>query len=484
MIPEGGNRGRYNLVVVGAGTAGLVTAAAAAGLGARVALVERRLMGGDCLNFGCVPSKALVRSARAAHDARTGGAFGVRGPEAAAFDFPAAMERMRRLRDELAVHDSVERFRDELGVDVFTGEGRFIGRDRVEVDGTRLDFHRAAICTGARPVVPAVPGLDGAGYLTNETVFSLARLPDRLAVIGAGPVGCELAQAFARFGSRVTLIGSRPQLLPREEPDAAAILAAAFARDGIDVRLDARLLSAARDGADRVLAIAQGGARTELRVDEILVAAGRDPVVDGLGLEAAGIRFDARRGVEVDDFLRTTNRAVFAAGDVCSSHRFTHVADAQARILVANALFPGRRRMSSSVVPWCTYTDPEVAHAGLSADEAGKRGIRTDALTMPMSAVDRAVLDGETDGFARVFLKKGTDTILGATIVARHAGEMIGELSLAISAGLPLSAVGNTIHPYPTQAEAIRKLADLRNRSRLTPRIAKLLALWMRWRRG
>ena len=476
-------RNRYNLVVIGAGTAGLVCAAGAAGLGARVALIERHLLGGDCLNTGCVPSKALIRAARAAHEARTGKAYGLGpDPEGALPDFAAIMTRMRRLRAEISRHDSARRFRDQLGVDVFLGEARFTGADCVEVAGRQLTFHRAALCTGARAALPDIPGLAGAEPLTNETLFTLTALPRRLAVLGGGPVGCEMAQAFARFGSRVTLVQHGPQLLAREDSEVADLLATVFAREGIEVRLGSRVTGVRIEGAERVLDLDSAGGADRLRVDAILVAAGRAPNVEGLGLEAAGIEFD-RHGVRVDDRLRTTNPRVFAAGDLCSAFKFTHAADAQARILLANALFPGRQKASRLVVPWCTFTDPEVAHVGLTAAQAEAQGIKATTLTVALTEVDRCVLDGESEGFARVHLRRGTDTILGATIVGRHAGEMIAELALAMTAGLGLGVIGRTIHPYPTRTEAVRKLADAWSRTRLTPTLRRLFAGWLAWRR-
>ena len=477
-----GSAGRYNLVVIGAGTAGLVCAAGAAGLGARVALIERHLMGGDCLNVGCVPSKALIRASRACHDARHGEEFGVVGGEELRCDFPKIMARMRRLRADLSRHDSARRFRDELGVDVFIGEGRFVGPQAIEVDGRQLLFDRAAVCTGARAAAPPIPGLAEAGYLTNETVFSLTALPPRLAVIGGGPIGCELAQAFARFGSRVSLIQHGPQLLGREDADAAAIIESVFGREGVDLLLGAEVLEVVTEGADKIVRVERGDGIVELRVDAILIGVGRAPNLEGLELERGGIIYD-RSGVRVDDRLRTSNPRVYAAGDICSPFKFTHTADAQARILIANALFLGRQKTATLVIPWCTYTDPEIAHVGLSGREAERKGIKTTTLTVPLASVDRAVLDGETEGFARVHLRRGSDQILGATVVARHAGEMIGELTLAIAGGLGLAAIGRTIHPYPTQAEAIRKLADAWNRSRLTPWLKRLLGGWLQWRR-
>jgi len=474
--------GRYNLVVIGAGTAGLVCAAGAAGLGARVALVERRLMGGDCLNVGCVPSKALIRASRACHEARHGGEFGVVGGDGLGCDFPQIMARMRRLRAELSHHDSARRFRDELGVDVFLGGGRFTGPQSIEVDGRTLTFDRAAVCTGARAAVPPIPGLAAAGYLTNETVFSLTSLPPWLAVIGGGPIGCELAQAFARFGSRVSLIESGPHILGREDVDAAAIIATVFDREGVELHPGAKIVEVATAGEEKIIRFEHGDGGGEIRVDAILIGAGRTPNLDGLDLERGGIIYD-RSGIQVDDRLQTSNPRVYAAGDICSPFKFTHTADAQARIVIANALFLGRRKTSALVIPWCTYTDPEIAHVGLSAREAERRGIKVTTLTVPLAAVDRAVIDGDTEGFARVHLRRGSDQILGATVVARHAGEMIGEMTLAITGGLGLAAIGRTIHPYPTQAEAIRKLADAWNRTRLTPWLKRLLGGWLQWRR-
>lgn len=475
--------GRYNLVVIGGGTAGLIAAAGAAGLGARVALIERHLLGGDCLNVGCVPSKALIRAARALHDARSSVAFGVQHTARLGFDFSVAMERMRRLRAEISVHDSARRYRDELGVDLFIGQGSFVSRDCVEVAGQRLFFKKAAICTGARAAAPPIPGLATAGYLTNETVFNLTTLPPRLAVIGSGPVGCELAQAFARFGSSVTLLGHGPQLLGREESAAAGILRAAMVREGVELQLGVNILGVERRGAAKVLRLQHHGAEREAVVDEILVGVGRAPNLEGLELERGGIRYD-QAGVQVSDTLQTSNPQVYAAGDICFPYKFTHTADALARIVIANALFLGRQKSSALTIPWCTYTDPEIAHVGMDAQQAAARGLAVTTLTVPLAEIDRALLDGEEAGFARVHLQRGTDKILGATIVARHAGEMISEFSLAITSGLGLAAIARTIHPYPTQAEVIKRLGDAYNRTRLTPVRKKLLARWLQWQRG
>jgi len=470
---------RYNLVVIGAGTAGLVTAAGAAGLGARVALIERYLLGGDCLNVGCVPSKCVIRSSRVVGDVHDAARLGVPLSDGAEPDFGAVMERMRRLRARISHHDSAERFQHELGVDVFLGDARFAGPDTVAVGGTALRFKRAVIATGARASHPPIPGLAEAGFLTNESVFSLTERPAALAVIGAGPIGCELAQAFRRLGSEVVLFDAAPHVLVREDADAAEILQRAFEREGIRLVLSCELRRVTRRGQRRVIEFAAG----EVAVDEILVGAGRAPNVEGLGLEAVGVQYDPARGVLVNDRLQTTNPRIYAAGDVCMQHKFTHMADAAARIVIQNTLFLGRKKLSALHVPWCTYTDPEIAHVGMYERDAARQGIAVDTFVTPLSTVDRAIADGEEEGFVKVHVKKGTGRILGATIVARHAGEMLNEITLAMVGGLGLGTLANVIHPYPTQAEAIRKTADAYNRTRLTPRVKRVFQSWLAWTR-
>jgi pyruvate/2-oxoglutarate dehydrogenase complex dihydrolipoamide dehydrogenase (E3) component len=465
---------RYDMVVLGAGTAGLVTAIVSAGVGARVALVERHLMGGDCLNVGCVPSKTLLRSARAAADARDASRFGVGVPGGVAVDFARVMERVRRVRAEISPHDSAARYA-ELGVDVFLGEGRFTSPQSLEVAGAELRFKRACIATGARAVALPIPGLAEAGALSNETVFELTELPARLAVIGAGPIGCELAQAFARLGARVSLIEVAPQVLIREDPDAAAIVSDALVHDGVDLVLGANVVRVERRGAAKVLHLTAAGAAREVEVDEILVGIGRAPNVEGIGLEAAGIAFDPKVGVSVDDGLRTANRRIFAAGDVCMSTKFTHAADAAAKLVVRNAFFFGRRKVSDLRVPWCTYTDPEIAHVGLYARDAASAGIALDTYTTPLAGNDRSRAEGESGGFVKIHVKKGGDQIVGATIVARHAGELIAPLALAMSAGYRLGRVVDLILPYPTQSEALKATAGAYTRTRLTPTAARVL---------
>jgi len=468
---------RYNLVVVGGGTAGLVTAAGAAGLGASVALIEKNLMGGDCLNFGCVPSKALIRAARAAAEIRDAPVYGIE-PVNVKVDFGRVMERMRRLRAELSAKDSARRFRDELGVDVFIGEARFAGVDTVEVDGQTLRFRKACIATGARAAAVSIPGLIGVGYLTNETVFSLTELPRRVAVIGAGPIGCELSQTLSRFGAEVTLLERGPHILPREDEEAARLVEQAILHDGARLLTQATVRRVEGRGREKMITVDQSGRPAEFAVDEILVGAGRVPNVIGLGLEKAGVEYDEVRGIKVDDRMRTTNRRIFAAGDVASRFKFTHVSDATARIVIRNALFFGRDRTSALTVPWCTYTDPEVGHVGLYEHEARERGIAVTTFVQELRDVDRAVVDGEESGFVKVLVRQGGDQIVGATIVARHAGEMLSELTLAIARGVRLGAIASVIHPYPTQAEAIKKIADAFNRTRLAPWAKRLFSKW------
>ncbi len=471
---------RYNLVAIGAGTAGLVSSALAAGLGAKAAIVERHLMGGDCLNFGCVPSKAVIRAARSVEEARRAQAYGTPIFAREAVDFGAAMQRMRGLRARIAAEDSAARFRDELGVDVILGEARFVARDALEVDGARLRFARAVIATGARPSLPPIPGLAEARARTNETIWELTERPRRLAVIGGGPIGCELAQAFARLGCAVTLVEALPRLLPRDDEEAAQIVARRLAAEGVTLRLGA--------GVERV-ETNPGEKRLHLRgaepvvADELLVAVGRAPNVEGLGLETAGVAFDAKRGVLVDDRLRTSNPRIFAAGDVCMDAKFTHAADAAAKIAVQNALFLPTQKLSSLVIPWCTFTDPEVAQVGLSERDAETRGVAVDVYRAPLEQVNRAVLDGEEEGFVKLVVKRGGQQILGGTIVAAHAGELITQVTLAIIGKLGLGTLLRVIHPYPTQGEGIKRVAGIWVRKRATPRIQRLLAGYMRLRR-
>lgn len=473
--------GQHNLVVIGAGTAGLVTAAGAAGLGAKVALIERGLMGGDCLNVGCVPSKALISAARQAASIRDAGHYGIQSTSPNV-EFAEVMQRMRRLRASISPHDSAKRF-SELGIDVFFGQGTFTSSNTVVVGDQTLHFKKAVIATGARAAELPIPGLKDTGYLTHETLFSLTELPKRLIVIGGGPIGCEMAQSFARFGSQVTLIEQASHIMSREEDDAALIVQNAMQKDGVEFVLEAKVIRVEKDGSDRVVVVSRAGQEERICGDQILVGIGRTPNLDGLGLEAVGVASHPQNGVQVDDRLRTTNSNIYAAGDVCSKYKFTHSADFLARIVIQNTLFMGRAKASKLIIPWCTYTSPEVAHVGIYPHEAADKGIELNTFTQPLSGVDRAILDGETDGFVRVVCKKGSDQILGATIVAAHAGDMIGEIVMAMKHRIGLGKIASVIHPYPTQAEAIRKLGDQFNRTKLTPTVKSLFNTWLRWTR-
>jgi pyruvate/2-oxoglutarate dehydrogenase complex dihydrolipoamide dehydrogenase (E3) component len=472
---------RYNLVVIGGGTAGLVAAVGAAGLGAKVALIEKHLLGGDCLNVGCVPSKAIIRSARAAVSKREAGGFGIEDGEDSKINFSKVMERVRRLRAEISPHDSAARLKS-LGIDVFFGASKFIGKDLIEVAGQELRFSKAVIATGSRSSVPAIPGLDKVPFLTNETLFSLTELPNRLGVIGAGPIGCEMAQAFGRLGSEVVLIGKDSGVLPRDDREGAAIVQMSIARDGVRIFDQTEVLNLSSDSRGTCLTLGGSGQRLEVWVDQILIAAGRSPDVEGLGLELAGVEVD-KNGVKVNDLLQTTNPSIYACGDVSSSFKFTHAADFMARIVIRNALFKGRSKASSLIIPWATYTSPEIAQVGASEDEAEAKGILIQTFLVEFKKVDRAVLDGETEGFIKVHVRKGSDKILGATVVSSHAGELIGELTLAMNAGIGLKTIAATIHPYPTQSEAIRKIGDLYNKTRLSPGLKRIFEHWMKWQR-
>ncbi len=556
----------YNMVVIGAGTGGLITAAIAAGLGAKVALIERRLMGGDCLNTGCVPSKALIRSARRAAESKAGNMTASRHLSSGELpqdsdgasstvtlanppknppsddDFAAAMKRLRAIRARISEDDSALRYRDDLGIDVFIGEAAFAGGDTIEVHATRarradadvdadadadaastrardalalptadetetvaadkagkvacekvasekatgsspairLRFKKAVIATGARALHPDIKGLAKAGYLTNESVFNLTERPGRLLIIGAGPIGCEMAQSFQRLGSQVILLDLGEHVLSREDPDAAAIIQEKFTSEGIELAMGALLekVSMTPTGEKVVHYTCQGSKRTVV-VDEILVGAGRVPNVEGLGLEKVGVNYYGRRGVHVNDHLRTDNPRIYAVGDCAMSWKFTHAADAAAKIVVQNALFFGRKKLSDLTMPWVTYTDPEVAHVGMYEGDAEAAGLAIDTYKVPLEKVNRAVCDGETEGFIKIHTKQGSDTIVGATIVASHAGEMLSEITLAIVGKLGLSTIASVIHPYPTQAEGIKAAANLYMRTKLTAFAQKALGSWL-----
>ncbi len=482
--------GRYNIVVIGAGTAGLITAVIAASLGAKVALIEKHLMGGDCLNVGCVPSKGVIRAARAWTDLRKAAEFGLHIPAGVKYDFGAVMTRMRKLRARISQNDSAQRYM-KLGVDVYIGSGRLLGADTIHVEGPAgdrtLTFARAAVCTGARASVPSTPGLQDAGCLTNETVFSLTELPQRIGVIGAGPIGCELAQSFARLGSQVYLIETTHGIMPNEDRDAADIVEQQMLRDGVKLLCCGKDLKVEKTASGKRLTVDSHGQQYNVTVDEVLVGVGRTPNLERIGLEAAGVAYD-KNGIKVNARLQTTNPKIFAAGDVCSRYKFTHAADAMAQIVIQNALFPhpfglGYANVESLNMPWCTFTEPEIAHVGMYEQDAKAKGIEIETYTYKLDEVDRAILDGEEEGFARVHIQKGTDKIVGATIVAAHAGNMISEFSVAMKAGAGAKTIAGTIHPYPTQAEVNKKVVNLWRKAHFTQGTKNLLMKLFAWMR-
>ena len=471
----------YDLVVIGAGTAGLVTAKGAGGLGLglKVALIEKHLMGGDCLNVGCVPSKCLIRSSRAVAQMRDAKPLGVIPPDIIEIDFSTVMARMRQVRTKISPVDSAISAK-QVGVDVFFGEASFTSNNTITVEGQKLKFKKAVITTGARAVKPQIQGLESAGYLTNETVFSLTELPSQLAVIGGGAIGCELAQAFQRLGSQVTLFHRRNHVLNKEDVEAAKIVQQALIKDGVRLVLNSQLLGVEKTTEGKLIHFSSNGKSELITVDEILASAGRQPNVE-LNLEAAGVSYDSKKGVIVNDNLQTSNSKIYAAGDICMNWKFTHAADAAARIAIKNTLFSpfglGKSKLSDLVMPWVTYTNPEIARVGMSEEEAQAKGINCNTIKIDFEDVDRALADGETEGFLKIIHKKGSDEILGATIVATHAGEMISEVTTAIVHKIGLSKMSSVIHPYPTQAEAIKKAADTYRRTLLTPNTKRLLGI-------
>ena len=471
---------RYHLLIVGAGPAGLSAARVAARCGARVALIERHLLGGNCLHTGCIPSKTIIRTSRLYGEMRDAERFGGLVPSGIAVDFRAVMERVRRVRARLGEFVSAERLA-AMGIDVYFGEARFAGPDSVTVGAKVLRFKNALITTGARPVNPPIPGLAEAGYLTYENVFDLTECPKRLLVIGGGPVGCELAQAFARLGSRVTVVQEEPMFLDHEERDAAQLLSDAFVRDGIEIHLDTQVTQVRVEDDDTVVDLVNDDTKRTVAVDRILVGVGTAPNVQNLELEAARVAYDDAGGIPVDDFLRTTNRHIFAAGDVCTEQKFPHIESVAGRIVVANALLWGRQRLSAQVVPWCTFTDPEIAHVGMYVTEARQKNVPIKTFTVLMHEVDRAIADGEEDGFVKVHVREATGQILGATVVARHAGDLISEISLAMSAGLDLRALARVNEPYPTQSQAIKMAADAYVQSRPNALSTWLRTKWLSW---
>ncbi len=467
----------YNLVILGAGSAGLVSAAIGAALGAKVALIEEHLMGGDCLNVGCVPSKCLIRPGKLAADMRDGPKFGLHTRSVTPEEFSSVMQELRRIRSDISPVDSVERF-TKLGVDVFLGRGEFTAEHQISVGEHVLNFRKAIIATGARAVRIPINGLsdNDEDILTNDNVFNLTSLPEHILFMGGGPIGCELAQAFRRLGAQVSII-QKGTFLPREDKDASAILAQVFKKEAINIHLDSEVIRVEKleNGKNRAFIKESNGQEFSIDVDKIFMGLGRAPNVENMGLERVGVDFDKFKGIKVDDNLRTTNPHIFAAGDCAMALKFTHAADVAAQIVIQNALFMGRKKLSKQIIPWCTYTEPEIAHVGMYAHDAKKLGIKVDFYKYDMHENDRALADREALGFVKVMTKKNSGKILGATIVSSHAGDMISEITTAMSAGLSLGKLATIIHPYPTQSSAVQKVAQLYNKTKLTPLVAKIL---------
>ncbi len=467
--------GVYNLVVIGAGTAGLVTAAGSVALGARVALVERHKMGGDCLNFGCVPSKALISSARLLDRMRHAEKWGLAKVEPE-FDFQKVFASMRAQRAELAPLDSVERF-ESLGVDVFRGEATFLSPQEIAVGGQKLRARNFIIATGSRAAIPDAVGASQVSYFTNETIFDeLKEKPESLIVIGGGPIGCELGQMFNRLGVKVTILQKGKRLLDKEDPAVSEFVRELLEAEGVRVLTESKIEEVQKSGAGVSLRVSG----QQISAAALLVAAGRQPNVENLNLQKANVAF-TDKGVTVDERLETTQPGIYAIGDIVGQLQFTHVADYHARIAIRNTLVPFsflRQKVDYSVVPWCTYLDPEVATVGLTETAAKKKGVAYDLIEQEMKTVDRAVLERAATGFARVLVRRGSDEVIGATIVGEHAGELIQEFVLAMKHGIGLKQIASTIYGYPTFASLVLKSAEKLNKKRLTPR-ARSITQWL-----
>jgi pyruvate/2-oxoglutarate dehydrogenase complex dihydrolipoamide dehydrogenase (E3) component len=476
-----------NLVVIGAGAGGLVSAYIAAAVRAKVTLVEGHRMGGDCLNTGCVPSKALIRAARLMRELRQAGKLGI-GVDAARADFAAVMARVREAIRQVEPHDSVERY-TALGVEVIQGHARLVSPWAVEIDTGEarrtLTTRAIVIATGAAPVIPALPGIETVRHVTSDTIWSLTEKPERLLVLGGGPIGCELAQAFASLGCQVTLV-SRGGLLAREDADAVALVEAGLRADGVRLMTAAEPLRCETGEGEQRLLVRRDGAEETLPFDLLLCATGRKPRVEGFGLEALGIPLTKSGTIEVDQYLQTRHPNIHACGDVAGPYQFTHAAAHQAWYAAVNALFGGIKRFTADyrVMPWVTFTHPEVARVGLSEAEAKAQGIACEVTRLELAELDRAITEGAAYGFVKVLTAPGKDRILGVTIVGEHAGEMLAEFTLAMKHSLGLNKLLATIHPYPTWSEAAKQAAGAWKRAHAPERLLGWLERFHAWRRG
>jgi pyruvate/2-oxoglutarate dehydrogenase complex dihydrolipoamide dehydrogenase (E3) component len=448
----------YDLVILGAGPAGLAAARAARAAGLTVALAERHWLGGNSLNLGSIPSKAIIRSGRAFEALINSEELGAPLMPEPVADLTAVMSRMRRIRTRIAEYCSLDRLSTE-GIEVFFGEASFTGKNSLSVDSVPLRFKKALIATGARPSACDIPGLEESGYLTSASIFDIKTLPRRLAIIGGGPLGCEMAQAFAHMGSHVTILQNEPKFLPQEERDAAELLSLSLSRSGVDTRLNTQVLNARSDNGEKWIDARLNGVTYSLAVDEILLSVGRTANTEQLKLEVAGVERAPGGRVQVDDCLRTSNADVYAAGDVCMAHQFTNIAEASGRMAILNAFERGEHRCSQMIVPWCTYCDPEIAHIGMHIGDARRQSIPVKSFTVMMQDVDRAIADGRDDGFVKIHIREGTDEIIGATIVASRASEMINEIAVIMNAKVGMRQLAGILHTYPSQSDAIRLAA-------------------------
>jgi len=474
----------YNLIVIGGGSAGLVTSYIAAAVRAKVALIERNKMGGECLNTGCVPSKALLRSAKLLADARNSDKLGIRRMSAE-FDFADVMARVHDVIANIAPHDSVERY-EKLGVDCIAGDARIVSPWEVEVGGKRLSARALVVATGSQPIVPGIPGLDSIDHVTTDSLWSLEQQPQNLVVLGGGPIGCELTQAFARLGSNVTVVEMAPQLLGREDPDAAAEVERSLRDDGVEVMTSCKALSVEGSGSNGTLVCEKDGAEVRLPFDRLLLALGRRPNIDSSGMRDIGVQITDNGKVLTDPFLRTNFPSISVCGDLAGPYQFTHVAAHQAWFAAVNSLFRPlwSFRTEYRVIPWCTYTDPEVARVGLSETEAKEQDIDVEVTHYDIGELDRAITDGAAHGFVKVLTPPGKDTVLGATIVGAHAGELIAEFVLAMKHGLGLDKLLGTIHVYPTMMEANKYAAGAWKKANAPEKLLGWLGRWFRWRLG
>ena len=471
-----------NLIVIGAGSAGLVTAYIAAAVKAKVTLIEKHKMGGDCLNTGCVPSKALIRSAKYLSHIARAKHFGIH-TASAQFDFAQVMERVQKVIREIEPHDSVERYTG-LGVECLQGEARITSPWSVSVNGQTMTTRAIVIATGARPFVPPIPGIEQMGYLTSDTVWNLRQLPRRLVVLGGGPIGSELTQCFARFGAQVTQVEMAPRLLMREDPEFSAQVLAAMRLDGVDVKLDHKAAQFRTENGEKVLLCEHQGQQVRIPFDAVLVAVGRVANTTGFGLEELGIPLARTRTVETDDYLQTLYPNIYACGDVAGPYQFTHTAAHQAWYASVNALFGGLKKFRAdySVVPWCTFTEPEVARVGLSEQEAKEKGIPYEITRYGIDDLDRAIADGEAHGEVKVLTVPGKDRILGVTIAGEHAGDLLAEFVLAMRHNIGLNGILKTIHTYPTLAEANKFAAGVWRKAHAPATALRWLERYHAWR--